>query len=60
MRKILRQIQNNFFNAVGLGNCMGFGPLFNKIILDLHLCGEQAEKINNNKPNYLYFTRFNL
>ena len=38
---ILRKIRNNFFIAVGLGNCMGFGQLFNKIIsgsVPLHHC----------------------
>ena len=39
--EILRKIRNNFFIAVGLGNCMGFGQLFNKIIsgsVPLHHC----------------------
>ena len=35
----LRKIRNNFFVAVGLGNCMGFGLLFNKIISDLRTGG---------------------
>ena len=30
---IVNKNQNNFHIAVGLGNCMGFGQLFNKIIL---------------------------
>ena len=29
-----QKIRNNFFIAVGLGNCMGEGQLFNKIISD--------------------------
>ena len=31
------EIQNNFFIAVGLGNCLGFGQSLNKIILNLML-----------------------
>ena len=29
------KIRNNFFLAVGLGNCMGIGQLLDKIISDL-------------------------